>query len=177
MLMRVELVNTGTELLLGDTVNTNAAWIGQRLAALSGLTGAAEQRRQSGQLGLAAGAGVTAPYLSHLLIEHTGRSFVEWRNRIRLERFMTAWRPGANLLNTALEGGFGSYAQFHRVFSQLLGCSPAEWARRPSSQQATASAQMPLAAGIALADVGDIVHGTTLVTNAIIERKGAEPPT
>ncbi|MBE7496070.1 MAG: competence/damage-inducible protein A [Verrucomicrobiaceae bacterium] len=32
--MRVELVNTGTELLLGDTVNTNAAWIGQRLAAL-----------------------------------------------------------------------------------------------------------------------------------------------
>lgn len=32
--MKVELVNTGTELLLGDTVNTNAAWIGQRLAAL-----------------------------------------------------------------------------------------------------------------------------------------------
>ena len=32
--MRVELVNTGTELLLGDTVNTNASWIGQRLAAL-----------------------------------------------------------------------------------------------------------------------------------------------
>ncbi len=32
--MRIELVNTGTELLLGDTVNTNAAWIGQRLAAL-----------------------------------------------------------------------------------------------------------------------------------------------
>ncbi len=32
--MRIELVNTGTELLLGDTVNTNAAWLGQRLAAL-----------------------------------------------------------------------------------------------------------------------------------------------
>lgn len=32
--MRLELVNTGTELCLGDTVNTNAAWIGQRLAAL-----------------------------------------------------------------------------------------------------------------------------------------------
>ncbi len=28
-------------------------------------------------------------------------------------------------------------------------------------------------AGITLADVGDIVHGTTLVTNAVIERKGA----
>lgn len=32
--MRLELVNTGTELCLGDTINTNAAWIGQRLAAL-----------------------------------------------------------------------------------------------------------------------------------------------
>ncbi len=32
--MRIELVNTGTELCLGDTINTNAAWIGQRMAAL-----------------------------------------------------------------------------------------------------------------------------------------------
>ena len=32
--MNIELINTGTELLLGDTINTNAAWIGQRLAAL-----------------------------------------------------------------------------------------------------------------------------------------------
>ena len=32
--MRIELVNTGTELLLGDVINTNAAWMGQRLAAL-----------------------------------------------------------------------------------------------------------------------------------------------
>lgn len=32
--MRIELLNTGTELLLGDTINTNAAWLGQRLAAL-----------------------------------------------------------------------------------------------------------------------------------------------
>ncbi len=32
--MRIELINTGTELVLGDTINTNAAWLGQRLAAL-----------------------------------------------------------------------------------------------------------------------------------------------
>jgi nicotinamide-nucleotide amidase len=31
--MRIELVNTGTELVLGDTINTNASWIGQRMAA------------------------------------------------------------------------------------------------------------------------------------------------
>ncbi|MFZ4763592.1 MAG: competence/damage-inducible protein A [Roseimicrobium sp.] len=35
--MNIELINTGTELLIGDVVNTNAAWLGQRLAEL-GLT-------------------------------------------------------------------------------------------------------------------------------------------
>ncbi|GAA2091106.1 CinA family nicotinamide mononucleotide deamidase-related protein [Actinomadura alba] len=32
--MRVELLTVGDELLLGDTVNGNAAWLGQRLAAI-----------------------------------------------------------------------------------------------------------------------------------------------
>lgn len=32
--MRIELVNTGTELLIGDVINTNAAWLGQRLAEM-----------------------------------------------------------------------------------------------------------------------------------------------
>ncbi|MEV4259079.1 molybdopterin-binding protein, partial [Spirillospora sp. NPDC049652] len=31
-MLRVELVTVGDELLLGDTVNGNAAWLGQRLA-------------------------------------------------------------------------------------------------------------------------------------------------
>ena len=32
--MRIELINTGTELLIGDVINTNAAWLGQRLVDL-----------------------------------------------------------------------------------------------------------------------------------------------
>ncbi len=32
--MKVELVNTGTELLIGDVINTNAAWLGQRIVEL-----------------------------------------------------------------------------------------------------------------------------------------------
>jgi len=32
--MRIELVCTGTELLIGDVINTNAAWLGQRMAEL-----------------------------------------------------------------------------------------------------------------------------------------------
>ncbi len=78
---------------------------------------------------LADAAGIAAPYLSRLLVEHTGRSFVDWRNRIRLDRFMDFYRPGANLLDAALGAGFGSYARFHHVFSEIIGCTPSEWAR------------------------------------------------
>ena len=109
-------------------------------------------RERAGTLSLkelAAGAGVSAPYLSHLLIEHTGRGFVEWRNRIRLDRFMSAWRPGASILAMALEAGFGSYAQFHRTFTLLVGRTPGEWAR--GVDPATAAA--PLAGGIPSAAV------------------------
>ena len=97
---------------------------------------------------LAAGAGVTAPYLSRLLIEHTGRGFVEWRNRIRLERFMAAWRPGARLLGTALEAGFGSYAQFHRIFGRLVGCSPGDWVRSAPAERPSLASSPPPAAGV-----------------------------
>jgi AraC-like DNA-binding protein len=85
---------------------------------------------------LSAEAGVTAPYLSRLLVEQTGRSFVEWRNRVRLERFMEAYRPGANLLRTALEAGFGSYTRFNQVFNDMVGCSPAEWSEQADGKDA-----------------------------------------
>jgi nicotinamide-nucleotide amidase len=32
--MRVEIINTGTELLIGDVINTNVAWLGQRMVEL-----------------------------------------------------------------------------------------------------------------------------------------------
>ncbi|WP_425453155.1 AraC family transcriptional regulator [Bosea caraganae] len=79
---------------------------------------------------LAEESGIAAPYLSRLLVEHTNRSFVDWRNRIRLERFMEDYQPGMNLLMASLDAGFGSYARFHHVFHQMVGCTPSEWAHR-----------------------------------------------
>jgi AraC-like DNA-binding protein len=34
------------------------------------------------------------------------------------------------LMRLALDAGFGSYTQFHRVFHRVLGCSPAQYAKR-----------------------------------------------
>jgi AraC-like DNA-binding protein len=96
---------------------------------------------------LAEEAGVAPTYLSRLLMEHTGRNFVDWRNRIRLDRFIETYQPGMNLLTAALDAGFGSYARFHHVFSELVGCPPSEWLNQVDAgkilPKAGASAPLP----------------------------------
>jgi AraC-like DNA-binding protein len=78
---------------------------------------------------LAKMCGVTQDYLGQLLMEHTGRGFVEWRNLTRLERFHILYPKSGDLLTAALDAGFGSYSQFHRVFSEVVGATPGEWAK------------------------------------------------
>src|SRR5262249_18993332 len=46
--------------------------------------------------------------------------------------------------------------------------------RDPSEGALAGLEELVAAAGVALADVGELIHGTTLVTNAIIERNGAK---
>jgi transcriptional regulator GlxA family with amidase domain len=56
-----------------------------------------------------------------------GISLVDYRNRLRIDRFFEAiQRSGTNtnLLDAALEAGFGSYAQFHRVYRKFVGTTP-----------------------------------------------------
>ncbi len=78
---------------------------------------------------LARSCGVTQGYLGQLLMDQTGRGFVEWRNRIRIERFVIAYPHSGDLVTAAFDAGFGSYTQFHRVFSDLVGTTPGEWAK------------------------------------------------
>ena len=76
---------------------------------------------------LAARCGVSQMYLRELLLEQTGRGFVDWRNRFRLERFQILYPDTEDLLTAALAAGFGSYIQFHRVFQSVVGTTPGEW--------------------------------------------------
>jgi AraC-like DNA-binding protein len=75
---------------------------------------------------LAQRAGVSRSVLTRTFKEHTGVSVVDFKNRLRLERFLALWNEGErrSMLDTALEAGFGSYAQFHRVFSERMGHPP-----------------------------------------------------
>lgn len=85
---------------------------------------------------LARRAGLSPSRLSRLFKQQTGLSIVEFRNRQRMRRFLERIELACDsddhstLLESALESGFGSYPQFHRVFRQATGCSPAEYQRR-----------------------------------------------
>jgi AraC-like DNA-binding protein len=75
---------------------------------------------------LAHHAGLSATRLSRLFKEQTGSALVDFRNRQRVERFLRIYGTGQRrtMLDAALEAGFGSYAQFHRVFTRMMGHSP-----------------------------------------------------
>ncbi len=77
-------------------------------------------------------AGLSPARLSRLFKQQTGESITDYRNRRRLDRFFELHRAGRDrtMLDTALAAGFGSYAQFHRVFKREMGCSPAAFRRR-----------------------------------------------
>jgi len=53
-----------------------------------------------------------------------GLTLVEYRARVRLLRFIERVDRGGSLTAAALDAGFGSYSQCHRVFQRSLGCAP-----------------------------------------------------
>ena len=80
---------------------------------------------------------VSPTKLGHIFNEEMGIGLVEYKNRLRVERFLTLVAPGGgNLMQAALDAGFGSYAQFHRVFRELLGATPREYISGPARNDA-----------------------------------------
>jgi len=77
---------------------------------------------------LAARLGTSEGRLGKLFKSEMGFSVGDYRNRLRLETFLRlVERSGGNLLEAALNAGFGSYVQFHRVFRAFLGTTPREY--------------------------------------------------
>lgn len=80
---------------------------------------------------LAQEAGLSPSHLSRLFKRQLGMSLASFRQRQRLERFFECYGQGGrhNLTEAAYAAGFGSYAQFHRVFKRHVGISPAAYRR------------------------------------------------
>ena len=76
-------------------------------------------------------------YLSSLFQKQTGLTIPAYRNRLRLQEFFRRLHahPEIRLLQHALDSGFGSYAQFSRVFTSALNLSPREWLKTNTLHQ------------------------------------------
>jgi AraC-like DNA-binding protein len=71
---------------------------------------------------------VSAGHLARTFKAEVGTSLVEYRNRLRLDRFFAAMRQSPpSLHEAAISAGFGSYAQFLRVHRQITGLAPREY--------------------------------------------------
>lgn len=94
---------------------------------------------------LAKTCGASASWLSRLFRQQMSISLVEYRNHCRIERFFELYqdRRHRNIAQTAAEAGFGSYAQFHRVFRKKVGYGPAELRRRAQSEPLQRSEPAP----------------------------------
>jgi AraC-like DNA-binding protein len=55
-----------------------------------------------------------------------------------VERFLDIYGTGQRrtMLDAALEAGFGSYPQFHRVFKRMMGYSPMQFRQQGDSIRA-----------------------------------------
>jgi len=79
---------------------------------------------------IAAALNISLSRLARVFKTIKGTSLVEYRNNLRLARFVAMMDRGcSNLLQAALDSGFGSYAQFHRVFRARLQTTPREYLR------------------------------------------------
>lgn len=101
---------------------TQSAVIAARAVALL------QEDAQLGREELAQRIGVSLSRLSRAFKVEMALSVAQYRSRLRLERFLTLVDQGdKNLLAAALDAGFGSYAQFHRVFRSVLGMTPRQY--------------------------------------------------
>lgn len=80
---------------------------------------------------LADEVGLSPSRLSRLFAQQMGLTLVSYRQRRCLEKFLElfARTPERKLMSLALQAGFGSYPQFHRVFVKEMGVPPAQFVR------------------------------------------------
>jgi AraC-like DNA-binding protein len=85
---------------------------------------------------LAKQCGLSPEHLSRTFQKQIGIPLNRYRNAARLDRF---WKlrnspPQKTLIEAALAAGFGSYAQFYKIFREAYGRGPREETQAPESR-------------------------------------------
>jgi AraC-like DNA-binding protein len=126
--------------MLGTMLDPMRGWLGRRTSApgdsvnqrlVATTIGMLKRNPGLGGKEIASALNVGLSRLGRVFKILVGVSLVEYRNRLRLDRFEELLDGGCtNLRTAALDAGFGSYAQFYRVFRARLHASPREYLAR-----------------------------------------------
>ncbi len=86
-----------------------------------------QQHPEADRSSTACRARLAPSHLSRLFTAEMGTSLAAYRNRLRLEAYLRLRDTTTlSITQAAASAGFGSYAQFHRVFRRELGVTPAD---------------------------------------------------
>lgn len=80
---------------------------------------------------IAANCGSSVSHLCRLFHQQVGVPINRYRNSCRLGAFIRIYQkfPHKTLMEAAYEAGFGSYPQFHKIFTDSFGISPRKYFR------------------------------------------------
>ena len=75
--------------------------------------------------------GVTPNYFSGIFKEETGINFVDWLNKLRIEKAVQLLDDGTmKIYEVAEKVGFSNYKYFSAIFKKVLGCTPKQYQKR-----------------------------------------------
>jgi AraC-like DNA-binding protein len=91
-----------------------------------------EETREYSLEELAETCGASKSYLSRKFHQQIGVSLTRYRNSLRLSRFFEQYQQSnqVTITEAAYAAGFGSYAQFYKIFSQAYGRGPRDCLRQ-----------------------------------------------
>lgn len=76
-------------------------------------------------------AAMSPTHLQQMFKTQMDMTITDFRNHQQVRRFLTVYNTGKrfNLSEAVYQSGFGSYAQFYRIFSKITGYTPREYQR------------------------------------------------
>ena len=72
----------------------------------------------------------SARTLARLFVQHTGLTFGQWRQRLRIMEALTRLGDGQSVLAVSLDLGYASQSAFTTMFRKVVGRPPSDFCAR-----------------------------------------------
>ncbi|MCB1557097.1 MAG: helix-turn-helix transcriptional regulator [Alphaproteobacteria bacterium] len=69
--------------------------------------------------------------MTHTFADHCGMTPVGYRNTLRVFKALKLIGDNCQLTDACYQAGFSDYSNFHKIFKEIIGASPLNFARKP----------------------------------------------